>query len=500
MEFQVTTMPAKEQQCDCIVLGVFESDEMPEATASFDLAHGHILQPLLQQGDFTSKTGEVLLHHITDAAEAKVKRILLVGLGQQAELNRAKFRDALKACYATLKPLKCETVVSYLTALTLPETPSSWLQKQAVLLCHESRYQYDRFKQEKAPELALKTLFLALAQGEDLQEAQHAQSQADAMALGIRSYKDLANAPANHCTPTDIAEHAKALSKVYSSLSTKVLDEKAMRKLGMNVLLSVAQGSDEPAQFIELQYHGAEDKHAKPYVLVGKGITFDSGGTSLKPVAGMDEMKYDMCGAATVLGTLQAVAELKLPINVVGLIAATENLPGGKATKPGDVFTGMSGQSVEVLNTDAEGRLILSDALTYAERFEPQAVIDIATLTGAIIIALGHDISGLFANDQTVADDLNYAADQTFDHVHQMPVWDAYQDHLKSPFADMANIGKREASSIVAACFLSRFAKKYPWVHLDIAGTAWQSGATKGATGRPVPLLTQYLINAANTR
>jgi leucyl aminopeptidase len=275
-----------------------------------------------------------------------------------------------------------------------------------------------------------------------------------------------------------------------------VLEEKDMEKLGMGSLLAVARGSEQPAKLIVLEYHGAAKKE-NPVVLVGKGVTFDTGGISLKPAAEMDEMKFDMSGAGSVLGTLQAVAEMKLPINVVGIIPATENMPGGKATKPGDVVTSLSGQTIEILNTDAEGRLILCDALTYAERYNPKVVIDIATLTGACVIALGNFTTGLMSNDDKLAQELLAAGEQAADRAWQLPLWDEYQDLLRSNFADIANIGGRAAGTITAACFLSRFTKKYRWAHLDIAGTAWKSGKDKGSTGRPVPLLTQFLISQA---
>jgi leucyl aminopeptidase len=276
-------------------------------------------------------------------------------------------------------------------------------------------------------------------------------------------------------------------------MKVQVLESADMEKLGMGALLSVARGSVQPPKLIVLEYRGAGN--SKPVVLVGKGVTFDTGGISLKPAAEMDEMKFDMSGAGSVLGTLKAVAEMKLPINVVGLMPATENMPGGRATKPGDIVTSMSGQTVEVLNTDAEGRLILCDALTYAERYQPSAVIDIATLTGACVIALGHVVSGLFSNDDALAQELLTAADTAYDRAWRMPLWDDYQEQLKSNFADFSNIGGRPAGSVTAACFLWRFARKFKWAHLDIAGTAWRSGKDKGATGRPVPLLTQFLLN-----
>jgi leucyl aminopeptidase len=319
-------------------------------------------------------------------------------------------------------------------------------------------------------------------------------TQAVAIAQGVVLAKDLGNLPGNVCTPTYLAQQAVALAKSHKTIKTTVLEENDMKKLGMGSLLSVTQGSAEPAKLITMEYHGADKKH-RPIVLVGKGITFDSGGISLKPGAEMDEMKYDMCGAASVLGTMQAIAEMGLKLNVVGIIPSSDNMPSGTASKPGDIVTSMSGQTIEILNTDAEGRLVLCDALTYAAKFEPDTVIDIATLTGACIIALGHVASGLYSNQDTLAQELLTASEQSQDKAWRMPLWEDYQTQLDSNFADMQNIGGRPAGSITAACFLARFTKKYRWAHLDIAGTAWKSGKDKGATGRPVPLLTQYLIN-----
>ena len=315
-----------------------------------------------------------------------------------------------------------------------------------------------------------------------------------AIANGIDLARTLGNRPGNFCTPTDLAKQARDLKKAYSELKVEILDEKAMEKLGMGSLLSVSRGSRQPARLIVMQYQAGE-KSDKPVVLVGKGVTFDSGGISIKPGAAMDEMKFDMCGAASVFGTVSAVAELGLPINLVGVIPATENLPDGDASKPGDVVTSMSGQTIEVLNTDAEGRLILCDALTYAGKFDPAVVIDIATLTGACIVALGNHTAALMSNHQALADDLLDAGQIAFDRAWQLPLWEEYDEQISSNFADMANIGSPGAGSITAASFLARFTKDYRWAHLDIAGVAWKSGKEKGATGRPVPLLMQYLMN-----
>lgn len=311
---------------------------------------------------------------------------------------------------------------------------------------------------------------------------------------GVKLTRDLANRPANVCTPSHLALQAKQLAKSYKNLKVNILETQEMENLGMHSLLSVSAGSAEPPKLITLEYYNGEPGK-KPIVLVGKGVTFDTGGISIKPSPAMDEMKYDMCGAASVLGVMCATAELGLPVNLVGVVPAVENMPSGTATKPGDIFTSMSGQTIEVLNTDAEGRLILCDAMTYSDRFNPDVVIDIATLTGACVIALGKYATGLLSNHSPLANDLISAGEYSNDRAWQLPLWEEYQSMIDSPFADMANIGGREAGTITAACFLSRFARKYRWAHLDIAGTAWLSGANKGATGRPVRMLMQYIIN-----
>jgi leucyl aminopeptidase len=317
-----------------------------------------------------------------------------------------------------------------------------------------------------------------------------------AIAEGMDLTKLLADLPGNICTPTYLAEQAIRLGEKCPKLTVKILEEADMEVLGMGSFLSVSRGSRQPAKLITLDYQGGE-KNSKPIVLIGKGLTFDAGGISLKPGLGMDEMKYDMCGGAAVLGTLQAAAQMNLPLNIIGLIPSSENMPDGDANKPGDILTSMSGKTIEVLNTDAEGRLILCDTLTYAERFNPDVVIDLATLTGACLVALGRIPSGLLGNDDDLCNDLLAAAEISNDSLWRLPLWEEYQELLKSNFADLANIGGKDAGTITAACFLSNFAENFRWAHLDIAGTAWRTGPTKGATGRPVPLLSQYLINRA---
>jgi leucyl aminopeptidase len=384
----------------------------------------------------------------------------------------------------------------HLAELAVGKRDAAWKTAHAVMVARECVYQFTRMKSKSEdPPPALKRLALSVADRGALRRAATGLEQGLAVAHGMNLAKDLGNLPPNVCTPSYLAEQARELAKHYR-MKVTVLEQADMERLGMHTLLSVAQGSAQPPKFITLEHRGGPAK-TKPVALVGKGITFDTGGISLKPAGEMDEMKFDMCGAASVLGTMKTVGEMRLPVNVVGVVPTTENMPGGRATRPGDIVKSLSGQTVEILNTDAEGRLILCDALTYVERFQPAAVIDIATLTGACVIALGHVASGLFANDEGLARDVMNAADTAYDRVWRMPIWEDYQEQLKSNFADFANIGGRPAGAVTAACFLARFTQKFKWAHLDIAGTAWKSGREKGATGRPVPLLTQFLINRA---
>ena len=360
----------------------------------------------------------------------------------------------------------------------------------------ESQYRFDGYKgtpEKYSP--ALKQISLNVSSKAEQTAVDAALRTSHAIATGIAFAKDLGNTPPNICTPAYLADAARTLVKQHG-IKVDVLEQKEMEKLGMGSLLSVSSGSRNPPKFIIMQHDGGK-KGAKPVVLVGKGITFDTGGISLKPAPDMDEMKYDMSGAGSVLGTMKAIALMKLPLNVVGLVPSCENMPDGKATRPGDIVKSMSGQTIEILNTDAEGRLILCDALTYAERYQPSAVVDIATLTGACVIALGHVASGMFANADGLADQLVTAGDRSHDRVWRLPLWDDYQEQLRSNFADMANIGGRPAGSVTAACFLSRFAKKFDWGHLDVAGTAYKSGREKGSTGRPVGLLCHFLMARA---
>jgi leucyl aminopeptidase len=431
--------------------------------------------------------------------------VLLVGLGKHDELTEKGFRQAVIASVKALAKTGANDVASFLAESEVlnndgKKQDAIWKISHMVEAVNDASYRFDvmkgkKDKSEKEVIKGITKLEVHVAESDDNQQAKIAIKQGLALSSGVSFAKDLGNLPPNICTPTYLAEQALAMVKTHG-LTVEVLEREELKKLGMGSFLGVAQGSVQPPKLIVLKHlHGKKDQ--KPVVLVGKGITFDTGGISLKPGADMDEMKYDMCGAASVLGTFKAIAEMDLPLNVIGVIPACENMPDADAIRPGDVLTSMSGQTIEVLNTDAEGRLILCDALTYAEKFEPSAVIDIATLTGACVIALGHHVSAVFSNQDRLAKEILSAGEDALDRAWHMPMWEEYQSQLDSNFADIANIGGRAGGSITAACFLSRFAKKYHWAHLDIAGTAWKSGKEKGSTGRPVPLLTQFLKHRA---
>jgi leucyl aminopeptidase len=495
MEFSIKSGSPEKQRSACVVLGVFEPRKLSAAAEVVDQAANQHLSDILRRGDMEGKAGTCLLLHAVPGVEAD--RVLLVGLGKEREFREKEYRTALSTAVRQLNETGGFDGTIYLTELPVKKRDVAWRVRQAAMIVQDSLYRFDRLKSKKSEvRRPLRKLTFCVSRRNELGPAEVALAQGLAMAAGVELAKDLGNLPGNICTPTYLANQAAGLAKLHS-MAVDILDTADMEKLGMNTLLSVARGTHEPPKFIVLRHSGGKAE-AKPIVLVGKGITFDSGGISLKPGPEMDEMKYDMCGAASVLGTLKAAALMKLPLNIIGIIPATENMPGGKATKPGDVITSMSGQTVEILNTDAEGRLILCDALTYVERFDPDCVVDIATLTGACVIALGHVTSGLLANNDTVARELLDAGNEAHDRAWQLPLFDDYQEQLKSNFADMANIGGRPAGTITAACFLSRFAEKFAWAHLDIAGTAWRSGKDKGATGRPVPLLSHFLIERAN--
>ena len=492
MEFSIKSGAPQTGANGCVVVGVYETRRLSAAASALDRVSKGYLSKVVLRGDMQGRLGKTLLLH---DAPGVTGRILLVGLGRESEFREKQYREAVAAAVGALQGTGAEEASLHLTELAVGRHDAQWKVAQAVTVAGGSGYRFTRMKSKDADERpALRRLALSVDRAAG-KGAAAGLEQGLAVTHGVSLARDLGNLPPNVCTPSHLADEARELARRYRMKLT-VLGREDMERIGMRTLLSVAQGSAQPPRFITLEHRGGP-KAQKPVVLVGKGITFDTGGISIKPAAEMDEMKFDMCGAAAVLGTLKAAGEMRLPLNLVGAIPATENMPGGRATRPGDIVTSLSGQTVEILNTDAEGRLILCDALTYVERFRPAAVIDIATLTGACVIALGHVATGLFANDEALAREVVAAGEDACDRVWRMPLWDDYQEQLKSNFADFANIGGRPAGAVTAACFLARFAKKYTWAHLDIAGTAWKSGKEKGATGRPVPLLTQFLINRA---
>ena len=495
MEFTVKNGTPEKQRSPCLIIGVYEAHRLTPSAEKLDKTAGGYISQLLRRGDLEGKVGQTLLLH--NVPETLAERVLLVGCGPAAEVGDTQYRKAVAKAACTIKGLPISEAVNYLGEVDVKDRDVSWKLRQIVEVSADVLYRYEQTKSKKdETPRPLRKFTLNVNERSELTAAEEALRLGRAVAGGVALAKELGNLPANICTPSYLADQARALGKRYKGVKVEVFDQADLEKLGMGALLAVARGSQEPPKFIVVHYRGGKKGDA-PVALVGKGITFDTGGISIKPAAAMDEMKFDMCGAASVLGTLEAVAELGLPLNVVGLIPTTENMPSGLAIKPGDVVTSLSGQTIEILNTDAEGRLILCDALTYAERFEPAAVIDIATLTGACVIALGKHASGLMGNDAALVDSLLDAGKRSGDRAWQLPLWEEYQDQLKTNFADMTNVGGREGGTITAACFLSRYAKKYKWAHLDIAGTAWVTGEKKGATGRPVPLLIQYLLDLA---
>ena len=494
MDFNAKTGDADKLANGCVVVAVSSPRRLSPAAARLDKASRGQISSLIRQGDIDTGSGKTTLI-LNPAGRVKAKRVLVVGCGKDKKLSPQAFNRMASAAACAIHNSGATDAASWLTEVEVKDRDTRWKAQQLAAASEDAVYRFDELKSDpKPPKRPLRRLSVIAAGRDELDAVREGIAAGAAVAHGMNLARTLGNRPGNYCTPSDLADEAMALKKDFPALKVQVLEEKDMEKLGMGALLSVSRGSREPAKLIVMQYHGAK-KSDQPVVLVGKGVTFDSGGISLKPGAAMDEMKFDMCGAASVFGTLAAVAEMKLPVNLVGIVPSTENLPDGLATKPGDIVTSMSGQTIEVLNTDAEGRLILCDALTYAEKFNPDVVIDVATLTGACVVALGKHATGLFSNHQSLADDLLSAGQVTGDRAWQMPLWDEYDEQLSSNFADMANIGGRDAGSITAACFLARYTKDYHWAHLDIAGVAWKSGKDKGATGRPVPLLTQYLMD-----
>ena len=490
--FVVTAAPAR-QKTGCAIVGLPEAGGFAGAAALVDAALDGSLSRMVKRGDLRGKQGEIKL---LDTEGANFERVLVVGLGKKGAFGRKQYRKALVGAFGALAKTGTKDAVSYLgEAVAVPD--AYYDARLAAEAFGAALYRIPAIRStRKPPEPALKAFGFAVTEASQKAQAQRGLQNGLAIAAGTALTRDLANLPANVCTPTYLAQQARELASAYGAVRTQVLDERELKRLKMGSFLSVTHGTDEPAKLIVMRYDGGRPGQA-PVVLVGKGVTFDSGGISLKQPPGMDEMKFDMTGAASVFGSIKAVAEMGLKLNVIGVVPACENMPSGHATKPGDIVRSMSGQTIEVINTDAEGRLILCDALTYARRFKPAVIVDIATLTGACVIALGAHLSAVMSNDDELAGELGAAGRRAEDRCWHMPMAEEYHEQLKSNFADFTNACGREGGAITAACFLAKFTDGMRWAHLDIAGTAYLTGAQKGSTGRPVPLLVDFLINRA---
>ncbi len=491
MKYTVKSTNPLSQSAACLAVTLYDDGSLGETAARVDEATSGALGRAVKRGDIGGKVGDTLV--IPVSGEVRAERILLVGLGsRKTPLTLANLVKIGRSIVGAVEKLGVADLSLALDAMAIGERSNADSVAVLVEAMEYAGYRFDRLKKEKKP-LKLKSVTLFAATRALAGAAQTGIERGSAIAEGVALARDLGNLPGNICTPTYLSQQARKLQKQFG-LKVQVLDENRMKRLGMGALLSVSAGSRQGAKLIVMEYHGAP-KSGAPVVLVGKGLTFDAGGISLKPAAAMDEMKYDMCGGASVIGTLHAIARLGLPINVVGIVPASENLPDGAANKPGDIVTSMAGKTIEILNTDAEGRLILCDAITYARRYKPAAVVDVATLTGACVVALGSHPAGLFTQNEELAAEILAAGEQSGDRAWRLPLWDDYQEQLDSPFADMANVGGRNGGAITAACFLARFTEDLKWAHLDIAGVAWTQGKNKTATGRPVSLLSRFVLN-----
>lgn len=499
MNYQLSKENILNKKSDCLCLPLYKSEEDKDGKLcsqgqQIDAQLSQAISALIVQFNISGEIGKT---HLLPITSDKTQRILFLGLGESEKLTKSVFRKAAKSLASTLKDTNIESLAVDLSKVELTDSQDAEADtaSEIVLAIEESNYAFDQFKSKKSTPSSLSGIIFH-SENTDIEASI---KKAQALSAGMSFTKDLGNMPGNICTPIYLAEQSEELAKTSNKLSVKVLDEEELEKMGMGAFVSVAKGSIESGKLVILEYKGADDANEAPHMLVGKGITFDTGGISLKPGPMMDEMKYDMCGAASVLGTLKAITQLEPKINLVCLLACAENMPAGHASKPGDIVTTMSGITVEIMNTDAEGRLVLCDTLSYAEQFKPASVVDIATLTGACIVALGDAASAVMGNNHDVVQGLLDAGKQAGDKAWELPLWDEYQEQIESPFADIQNIGGKGAGTITAACFLSRFTKDYPWAHLDVAGTAWISGGkNKGATGRPVPLLLNYLLSKAS--
>lgn len=499
MAFIVKNSDIINQKKKCVVIGLFSNKKLTKQAQKFDSAADGMITRLLKQAAKNSKLGEVTLLYLRPDSEAEI--LIVVGAGNEEEFDNVAAKKWLSATYKALKDKAVTDALLLYDTIRAKKLDVYQFGRAVPMVAEQITYQFNRFKSESnEPNYQLRQFVLITDDKESEDALKEGIKHGSVIADAVTTTKNLANMPPNICNADYLAEQGQILAQRFSKLETRVLGKDELAKLGMNAYLAVGQGSQNASKLTVLEYKGAKDQSVKPIVLVGKGLTFDSGGISIKPAAGMDEMKYDMCGAATVYGVMQAIAELKLPLNVVGMMAGCENMPSGTAYRPGDILSTLSGQTVEVINTDAEGRLVLCDVLSYASGFNPAYVIDIATLTGACVVALGHHYTGLIANDDQLANLLLNAANISGDKTWRLPMDDDFQKQIDSPFADIANAAGRDGGTITAGCFLSRFTKGYNWAHLDIAGTAWTTGSNKGATGRPVNLLVQFMLDLAKVK
>ena len=490
MRYSIKAGSPEKISADCLVVAIWNKGTLSDEAKQIDGAASKSISKILKSGDFIGELGETQLIH--NPAGISANRVLLVGAGDKKKMNGKTASKLISSALKVTRRLQARSVHFALNSATISDRDGNWLAARVSQEAEIASYQYDTTKSKKAKAYATQSVSLSSLSGSRRKNLEASLKRGQSIGKAVNRARELGNLPGNICTPTYLAQQAALLADRNRSITTQILSEKQMRRLGMGSLLSVGHGSAEESKLIVMRYKGAKGD-CKPFAIIGKGITFDTGGISLKPGAAMDEMKFDMCGAASVVATMGAVADLKLPINVVGVVAAAENMPSERATKPGDIVTSMSGKTIEILNTDAEGRLVLCDALTYVEKFKPRSVIDIATLTGAAVATFGSHVNALLSNNHKLAETLIDCGEEVLDRAWQLPLWEEYQSMLNSNFADIANIGGPRAGTITAACFLSRFAEKQKWAHLDIAGSAWHSGGQKGATGRPVSLLIEYL-------
>jgi len=492
MDYYTSTGKVSRRATDCVIVGVYQGNKLSIGAADIDAASNGAIRRHLKSGNIAAGLGQCTV--LTDVAGVRASRVAVVGLGKSGSFGVAHFRRAVAAAIQCISKSKTRDLLISLMLENVTDADAYYLARHSVQSIGDALYRFTQMKSgKKRPVMPLKKIGLSIAKRGDAAKATKGAEHADAIVTGMSLAKDLGNLPPNICTPSYLGRTAQRLAREHKNIQTRVLGEAEMKRLGMHSLLSVTAGAVEPAKLVIMQYKGAG--RDKPVVLVGKGVTFDSGGISLKPGPGMDEMKYDMCGAAGVIGTMATVAKLKLPINLTVVVPTVENMPSGTATRPGDIVKSMSGLTIEILNTDAEGRMILCDALTYSRRFKPAAIIDVATLTGACVIALGHHHTAVMSNNDELSDSLVAAGRTSDDRSWPLPLHENYANQLQSNFADFANVGGRDGGAITAGCFLGKFTEGMNWAHLDIAGTAWKSGKQKGATGRPVPMLTELLLS-----